>query len=53
MTPCSRVAVLQGAMLINTSRGALIDTKAVIAALKSKHLGALGAYIIGPFPFPH
>lgn len=31
-----------GAMLINTSRGALLDTKAVIAPLKSGHLGALG-----------
>ncbi len=31
-----------GAMLINTGRGALIDTRAVIAALKSKHLGYLG-----------
>ncbi|KAI1376425.1 D-isomer specific 2-hydroxyacid dehydrogenase [Hypoxylon crocopeplum] len=31
----------KGAMLINTSRGGLIKTKAVIAALKSKHLGGL------------
>jgi D-lactate dehydrogenase len=31
-----------GAMLINTGRGALIDTRAVIEALKSKHLGYLG-----------
>ncbi len=31
-----------GAMLINTSRGALIDTKALIAALKSGHLGSAG-----------
>ncbi len=31
-----------GAMLINTSRGGLIDTKAVIEALKSKKLGYLG-----------
>ncbi len=30
-----------GAMLVNTSRGALIDTGAVIAALKSRQLGAL------------
>lgn len=31
-----------GVMLINTSRGALIDTKAVIDGLKSGHIGALG-----------
>lgn len=31
-----------GAMLINTSRGGLLDTEAVIAALKSGRLGALG-----------
>ncbi|KAK4459418.1 hypothetical protein QBC42DRAFT_274438 [Cladorrhinum samala] len=30
-----------GAMLINTSRGGLIDTQSVVAALKSKHLGGL------------
>ena len=31
-----------GAMLINTGRGALIDSKAVIRAIKSGQLGALG-----------
>ena len=31
-----------GVMLINTSRGGLIDTKAVIDALKSKKIGLLG-----------
>lgn len=31
-----------GAMLINTSRGALIDSAAAIVALKLGHLGALG-----------
>ena len=30
------------AMLINTSRGALIDTEAIITALKSAQIGALG-----------
>lgn len=32
----------KGVMLINTSRGALVDTRATIAALKSKTLGYLG-----------
>ncbi len=31
-----------GAMLINTSRGALVDTRAVIAGLKSRRIGSLG-----------
>lgn len=31
----------KGAMLINTSRGALIDTPAIIDALKSCHIGSL------------
>ncbi|KAI0400443.1 hypothetical protein F4802DRAFT_585144 [Xylaria palmicola] len=31
----------KGAMLVNTSRGGLINTKAVIAALKTKQLGSL------------
>lgn len=38
-----RLALLpKGAMLINTSRGGLIDTAALIGALKSRHLGAVG-----------
>lgn len=32
----------QGVMLINTSRGALVDSKACIGALKTKKLGYLG-----------
>lgn len=39
----STLAQMQdGVMLINTSRGGLIDTKAVIEALKSKKIGLLG-----------
>lgn len=34
--------IKRGAMLLNTSRGAVIDTAAVVAALKSGHLGSLG-----------
>jgi D-lactate dehydrogenase len=32
----------RGAMLINTSRGALVDSRALITALKKRHLGAAG-----------
>ena len=32
----------KGAMIINTSRGKLIDTKAIIKSLKKGHLGYLG-----------
>lgn len=30
-----------GAMLVNTSRGAVVDAKAVIGTVKSSHLGGL------------
>ena len=34
--------IKKGAMLINTGRGGLIDTKIIIQALKKGHIGALG-----------
>lgn len=38
----SLASMKPGVMLINTSRGAVLDTKAVIDALKTKHIGYLG-----------
>lgn len=39
----ARIACMKpGVMLVNTSRGGLIDTRAVIAALKTGHIGTLG-----------
>jgi D-lactate dehydrogenase len=35
-------AMKRGVMLINTSRGALIDSRALIAALKNGHVGSAG-----------
>ena len=38
-----RIALMKpGVMIINTSRGGLLDTKAAIAGLKSQQIGALG-----------
>ena len=34
-----------GVMLINSSRGAIIDTQAVIRGLKSGQIGSLGIYV--------
>ncbi len=42
INPESLSLMKQGVMLINTSRGALIDTKAVIDGLKSRKIGYLG-----------
>jgi D-lactate dehydrogenase len=42
MNESSFAMMKKGAVLINTSRGGLIDTKAVIKALKTGQIGALG-----------
>lgn len=40
--PSAVEAMKEGVMLINTSRGAVVDTSAVIKGLKSKKIGQLG-----------
>ena len=42
LNPQSLASLQPGAMLINTGRGALVDTPALIGALKSGQLGYLG-----------
>jgi phosphoglycerate dehydrogenase-like enzyme len=39
--PKVKVALVAGALLINTSRGAVVDTSAIIECLQSGHLGGL------------
>lgn len=42
INPDSLAKMKRGAILVNTSRGGLVDTPAVVDALKARHLGGLG-----------
>jgi D-lactate dehydrogenase len=42
VNPATIERMKPGVMLINTSRGALVDTVAVMAALKTRHIGYVG-----------
>lgn len=41
-----------GAMLINTARGAVVDTDALVASLRNANIGAVGLDVVEPEPLP-
>lgn len=42
-----------GALLLNTSRGPIVDTTALVAALEGGHLSGAGLDVTDPEPLPH
>ena len=48
--PAALAQMKQGAILVNTARGALVDDNAVAASLKAGHLGFFAADVVGAEP---